>query len=101
MARRRRRRDRRRPGLGGTWRGGHHDLLQAYGPKGPGRLMSFLCLWAIVTTMPLIIASGAVGFSQYATYLYPSMTAWEMKLLPVGVCLLATFIVHRRIDGVG
>ena len=81
--------------------GGYHYLLEAYGPKGPGRLMSFLFLWAIVTTMPLIIASGAVGFAQYAMYLYPAMTMWQTKLLAVGVCLLATLIVHRRIDGVG
>jgi amino acid transporter len=81
--------------------GGYHYLLEAFGPKGPGRLMSFLFLWAIVTTMPLMIASGAVGFAHYAAYLYLEMTTWQAKLLAMGVCLLATVVVHRRIDGVG
>jgi amino acid transporter len=81
--------------------GGYHYLLEAYGPRSLGRLMSFLFLWAMVTTMPLLIASGAVGFAHYAMFLYPAMTPWQAKLVAVGVCLLATFIVHRRIDGVG
>src|SRR5512138_826481 len=79
--------------------GGYRYLREAYGPNGLGRLMSFLFLWAIVTTMPLMIASGAVGFAQYATYLYPGMGAWQAKGLAVAVCLAAAFVVHRRIDG--
>jgi amino acid transporter len=81
--------------------GGYRYLREAYGPNGFGRLMSFLFLWAIITTMPLMIASGAVGFAQYATYLYPAMGPWQARALAVGVCLAATFVVHRRIDGAG
>jgi len=54
-----------------------------------------------VTTMPLMIASGAVGFAQYATYLVPGMGPWQAKLLAMSVCLAATFASHRRIDGAG
>jgi amino acid transporter len=81
--------------------GGYHYLLEAFGPKRLGRLMSFLFLWATVTIMPLVIASGAVGFARYAAYLYPAMTPWQTKLLACGVCLLSMLLVHRRIDGVG
>src|SRR5262252_6102483 len=35
--------------------GGYQYLLEAYGSNGPGRLMSFLFLWAMVTTMPLLM----------------------------------------------
>jgi amino acid transporter len=81
--------------------GAYQYLLEAYGPNGPGRLMSFLFLWAMVTTMPLLMASGAVGFAHYATYLYPAMTPWQAKLLAMGVCLVSMFLIHRRIDGAG
>jgi amino acid transporter len=81
--------------------GAYQYLLEAYGPNGPGRLMSFLFLWAMVTTMPLLMASGAVGFANYAMYLYPAMTPWQTKLLAVGVCLVSMLLIHRRIDGAG
>jgi amino acid transporter len=81
--------------------GAYQYLLEAYGPNGPGRLMSFLFLWAMVTTMPLLMASGAVGFAHYAAYLYPAMTPWQTKLLAMGVCLIAMLLIHRRIDGAG
>jgi amino acid transporter len=71
--------------------GGYRYLRESYGPGRFGRLMSFLFLWAIITTMPLMIASGAVGFAQYTTYLYPDMGRWQA----------ATAVVHRRIDGAG
>jgi amino acid transporter len=81
--------------------GAYQYLLEGYGPNGPGRLMSFLFLWAMVTTMPLLMASGAVGFAHYAAYLYPAMTPWQTKLLAMGVCLIAMLLIHRRIDGAG
>jgi amino acid transporter len=81
--------------------GAYQYLLESYGPNGPGRLMSFLFLWAMVTTMPLLMASGAVGFAHYAMYLYPAMTPWQAKLLAVSVCLVSMALIHRRIDGAG
>lgn len=81
--------------------GGYHYLLHAYGPHGLGRLMSFLYLWSIVITGPLYVASGSIGFSQYATWLHPGMTVWQAKLLAMGVCLLSTLLIYRRIDRVG
>jgi amino acid transporter len=81
--------------------GGYHYLLQSYGTKGPGRLMSFLFLWQIVAITPLIFASGAVGFSGYATYLFPAMTPHEATLLAVGVCVFSTVLIYRRIENVG
>jgi amino acid transporter len=63
--------------------------------------MSFLFLWSMVTTMPLLMASGAVGFAHYAAYLYPAMTVWQTKLLAVSVCLVSMLLIHRRIDGAG
>ncbi len=81
--------------------GAYHYVLEAYGPRGPGRLMSFLFLWSMVISGPLLIASGAIGFTQYTTYLYPAMTAVESKMLAIGVCLLSTWVIYRRIDHIG
>jgi amino acid transporter len=81
--------------------GGYRYVLQAYGPHGLGQLLSFLYLWSIVISSPLLFSSGAIGFSQYAAYLYPEMTVWQAKLLAMGVCALSTWLIYRRIDRVG
>jgi amino acid transporter len=81
--------------------GGYQYLLEIYSPQRLGRLMSFLFLWQAVVSLPLALASGAVGFSHYATFLYPAMTPWQSKGLAVGVCLLSMMLIYRRIDSVG
>jgi amino acid transporter len=85
------------PGSGG----GYRYLLEAYGSRGPGRLMSFLFLWQTVISFPLMMASGAVGFAHYLQYLVPSLGPWQMKALAAFVCLLSAALVYRRIDHVG
>ena len=81
--------------------GGYRYLLEAYGPLGPGRLASFLYLWAMVIGGPMLFASGALGFSQYAAYLWPAMTPWQGKAVAVAVCLACTALIWRRIDRIG
>jgi amino acid transporter len=81
--------------------GGYRYLLDAYGARGPGRLISFLFLWQAVISFPLMMASGAVGFAHYLQYLVPSLGPWQMKGLAALVCLLAAALVYRRIDRVG
>jgi len=85
------------PGSGGSY----HYLLQAYGPRRWGRLMSFLFIWQTVCTAPFSIASGAVGFSNYTKYLWPAMTAWQGKLLAAGLCLAVTALLYRDIRSIG
>jgi amino acid transporter len=81
--------------------GGYRYLLEAYGPRGLGRLMSFLFLWQTVIAFPLMMASGAVGFANYLQYLVPSLGYWQLKGVAVLICLLAAVLVYRRIDRVG
>jgi len=81
--------------------GGYQYVLEAYGPQGPGRLMSFLYLWTTVITGPFAMASGAIGFAQYTSYLIPKMTPWEGKGLAIAVCLVAASLIYRRIDRIG
>ncbi|HSC37468.1 MAG TPA: amino acid permease, partial [Chitinophagaceae bacterium] len=50
--------------------GSYNFLKEAYGKKG-GPLMSFLFVWQTCLQAPLVVASGAIGFSQYFSYLVP------------------------------
>src|SRR5215218_2815424 len=57
------------PGSGGSYR----YLKEIYGPRRLGRLISFLFIWQLTFSAPLSIASGCIGLSQYATYLWPGL----------------------------
>jgi len=81
--------------------GPYHYLLAAFGPRSFGRLLSFLFLWQTMLVGPLSIASGAVGFTQYAKYLFPSIHSWQFPVLAATVCLLNTLLLLRRIRTIG
>lgn len=85
------------PGTGGPY----HYLSEAYGPQKVGRLMSFLFIWQTMALGPLSIGSGAVGFAQYAKFLFAGITPAEEKLIAAGVCLLVTVLLYRDIRSVG
>jgi len=84
------------PGAGGPLR----YLSEAYGPHRLGRLMSFLFIWQTIFLAPLSIASGAIGFSQYARFLTGDMNWWQEKGVAIAVCLLITFLLYRDIRAV-
>jgi amino acid transporter len=77
--------------------GPYHYLLQAFGPQGLGRLFSFIFLWQTLLIGPLSIASGAVGFADYATYLAPHLSHEELIALAAAVCLLNTALLYRDV----
>ena len=104
------------PGSGGSYR----YLKEIYNPAGLGKLMAFLFIWQLSFSAPLSIASGCIGFAQYASYLAPSLgTIFFQKdfhlLLPLlgsldasvqigagtfiamAVCALAVLLLYRRI----
>jgi amino acid transporter len=82
--------------------GGSYDYLQqAFGPRSLGRLMGFLFLWQVMLAAPLTAASGGVGFADYTRYLLPSLNPMGGKLVAMGVCLLATFLLYRDIKSIG
>src|SRR5512141_3299223 len=61
------------PGSGGSF----HYLREAFGREKFGRLMAFLFVWQFVLSGPLEIASGYIGFVQYAKYIWHGMTPQE------------------------
>ena len=58
------------PGSGGTYQ----YLREGFGREKYGRLMAFLFIWQFILSGPLEIASGYIGFAQYARYFWPGMT---------------------------
>ena len=85
------------PGAGGSY----VYLREAYGPRKMGQLMSFLFVWMIFFTAPLSVATGAVGFAQYARYLGPELSPLTTQFVAVGLCLVITFALYRGIRTIG
>ncbi|MFT3933863.1 MAG: APC family permease [Chitinophagaceae bacterium] len=79
--------------------GSYNFLKEAYGPKW-GKMMSFLFVWQTCLQAPLVVASGAIGFSQYFSYLIP-LTKVEGKIVSGTVVLLITFLLYRNIKTIG
>jgi basic amino acid/polyamine antiporter, APA family len=104
--------------------GSYEYLKQMYGPSGLGRLVSFLFIWQLTFSAPLSIASGCLGLSAYAGYLWPNLRivlmARHLHLgipllggldadvvitpgtwVAMGACLLAVMLLYRRISSIG
>jgi amino acid transporter len=97
------------PGTGGAYR----YLSEIYGRDRLGRLMSFLFIWQLTFSAPLSIASGCIGFAQYATYIFPALGTGrkvtvpvlgvvEINAIPVALVAIATvglavLLLYRRI----
>src|SRR5439155_2099984 len=54
--------------------GGPVRYLRAMYPGRAGRFLSFLFVWQLTFSAPLSMASGCIGFAQYAAYLWPSLS---------------------------
>lgn len=79
--------------------GSYNFLKEAYGPKW-GRLMSFLFVWQTCLQAPLVVASGAIGFAQYFSYLVP-LSKIESKMVSGTIVILITFLLYRNIKTIG
>ncbi|GGB15397.1 APC family permease [Puia dinghuensis] len=79
--------------------GSYNFLKEAYGKKG-GPLMSFLFVWQTCLQSALVVASAAIGFSQYFNYLIP-LTYWEEKALSGLLVIVITALLYRNIRTIG
>ena len=100
--------------------GSYYYLKEIYGPSHLGRMVSFLFVWQLTFSAPLSIASGCIGLSLYAGYLFPglqptlaqhtffakvpllgtmdaSVLVTRGTFLAMFVCLFAVFLLYRRI----
>jgi amino acid transporter len=89
--------------------GGSYAFLQEiYGPHKAGRWVSFLFVWQFMLSGPLVIASGAVGLAQYASYLWPALRRViatapiigeirSTNVMAIGACLLVMALLYRNL----
>ena len=76
--------------------GSYNFLKEAYGKKGAGRMMSFLFVWQTMIQAPLVIASAAIGFSKYFSFIVP-LTPLTEKVVSGGVVILIShFIISKN-----
>jgi amino acid transporter len=62
--------------------------------------MSFLFVWQTSIQAPLVVASAAIGFAQYLTYLI-DLGFWEQKIVSGGLVLFVLTLLYRKIETVG
>jgi amino acid transporter len=84
------------PGSGGTYQ----YLREGFGPR-YGRLMAFLFIWQFILSGPLEIASGYIGFANYARYVWPGMGRGSGVAIAVVVGAVNIALLYRRIDSIG
>ena len=83
------------PLAGGTYN--FHRI--AYGEK-YGKLMSFLFVWQTSIQAPLVVASGAIGFAQYLTYII-DLTPVQEKMISGSLVILVFLLLYRKIETIG
>ena len=85
------------PGTGGTY----VYLREAFRGTALGGVLPFLFIWQFILSAPLEIASGYIGFAQYAGYFWPGMGATGARLISAVVGLLVIALLYRRISSIG
>jgi fructoselysine transporter len=91
--------------------GSYVFLREAYGPGKWGRLLSFLYIWQTLFQGPLSVASGALGFAGYSSYLIARSPRVTSLLQPFGshaesaiaaaAVAVAVALLYRRITAIG
>ena len=84
------------PGSGGSF----HYLREAFGRERVGRLMAFLFVWQFVLSGPLEIASGYIGFADYASYIWRGLTRPQVIALITVVGVINIALLYRRIHSI-
>ncbi len=82
------------PGSGGTY----VYLRNVFGPAGLGRALAFLFNWQFLLAAPCLLASGYIGFANYAAYVYPALgtNAAAHDAVAVGVGIITILLLYRR-----
>lgn len=83
------------PLAGGTYN--FHRI--AFGEKG-GKLMSFLFVWQTSIQAPLVMASAAIGFAQYLTFLV-DLDFWQQKMVSGALVIFVLSLLYRKIESIG
>ena len=98
--------------------GGSYEFLRRMYPGGTGRFLAFLFIFQLTFSAPLSVASGCIGLSQYATYLFPGLAGHTVShavrvggysaavavgpatLVALATVGLALLLLYRKMEGV-
>src|SRR5579862_2496243 len=80
------------PGTGGSY----VYLKEAFRGTRLGGILPFLFIWQFVLSGPLEIASGYIGFSQYAGYLWHGMGLWGGRFVSMCAGIASIALLYRR-----
>jgi amino acid transporter len=82
------------PGSGGTY----VYLRNVFGAQGLGRALAFLFNWQFLLYAPCLLASGYIGFANYAAYLYPPLgnNALAHDAAAIGIGVVTILLLYRR-----
>ena len=80
--------------------GSYNFLKESYGKNSAGKMMSFLFVWQTMIQAPLVIASAAIGFAKYFSYLVP-LTGITEKVVSGTVVVLIVILLYRKIEAIG
>jgi amino acid transporter len=76
-------------------------LREAFGRETYGRLMGFLFVWQFILSGPLEIASGYIGFANYAGYIWTGQTPGRLLAIAAAVGIVNIALLYRNITSIG
>ena len=81
------------PGSGGTY----VYLRNVFGAESLGRALAFLFNWQFLLYAPCLLASGYIGFANYAAYLYPPLANGALHdLAAIAIGGATMILLYRR-----
>ncbi len=90
--------------------GSYTFLREIYGREGAGRYVSFLYIFQLGFSAPLSMASGCIGFAEFASVLFPKLAhplfaAWPdgvrwTNVLAAATCLVIVGMLYRDIRAI-
>lgn len=80
--------------------GSYNFLKETYKDSKLGKLMSFLFVWQTMIQAPLVIASAAIGFASYFSFITP-LGPVASKLVSGGVVVAVILLLFRKIEDIG
>jgi len=76
-------------------------LREAFGRETYGRLMGFLFVWQFILSGPLEVASGYIGFANYAGYIWTGLTPGRLLAIAAAVGIVNIALLYRSITSIG
>jgi amino acid transporter len=80
--------------------GSYAYLKHSFSPRW-GRAFSFLYAWQLLFSAPLSIASGCIGFAQYASWFLPGSSHTVQTLIAIAACIACTALLFQPVRKVG